>query len=79
MDAYVFEIDGAPIKTDRLYKVWSKACYSAKTKHISLQQASRHSKASEIKEDFNRRALEEIRKQLGHTSLITGQKHYVVE
>lgn len=78
MDAYMFEINGEPLKTDRLYKVWTKACNDAKVKHINLQQASRHSMASSIKEQFDRQALEEIRKQLEHRNLTTGKKHYIV-
>ena len=78
-DDYVFTIDGRPIPTARLYKVWKKACSDAKVKTISLQQASRHSKASEIMADHKKRAMEEIQKQLGHNNAKTGIKHYVIE
>lgn len=78
MDSYVFEINSKPIATDRLYKVWKKACYDAKTKHISLQQASRHSTASTIKEQYDKQATEEIARQLGHNNLTT-QRHYIVD
>ena len=78
-DDYVFDINGKPITEDRLYKVWASACKQAKVKHISLQQASRHSKASEIMAEYKHKALQEIAKQLGHGNLTTGQKHYIVE
>lgn len=78
-DDYVFEINRKPITTDRLYKVWKNACCKAKIKHISLQQASRHSKATEIMAEYRKKALQEIAKQLGHDNIVTGAKHYIVE
>jgi integrase len=79
LEEYVFQHGGRPITTGRLYKVWKKACQDAQVNHISLQQASRHSRASEIMREYKQRALEEISRQLGHDNLTTGQKHYVVE
>jgi len=78
-DDFVFEINGKPISTDRLYKVWAAACTRAKVKHISLQQASRHSTATEIYAEHKKRALREIGERLGHENITTGLKHYVVE
>ncbi len=80
-DDYVFTYDGTnePLSTGRLYKVWSKAVKDAAVKHISLQNASRHSKASEIWERKRKEAKVEIAQQLGHDNLTTGKKHYVVE
>ena len=55
-DDFVFPYDFAlpdgkkhAMKTGRLYKVWKKACSDAGVKHVSLQQPSRHSFATEIK------------------------------
>ena len=77
--AYAFAIDSKPIKPCRLYRVWLKACNDASVKAISLQHASRHSRASEIMQEHKLRALEEIRKQLGHGNLTTGERYYVIE
>lgn len=68
-----------PFTRGRLYKVWKKACEDAKVKHISLQQASRHSKASEIYRRHREMALQEIQDTLGHDNKQTGIKHYVVD
>ena len=78
-DDFVFEINGSPIPTDRLYKVWAAACRQAKVKHISLQQASRHSTASEINTKHKKKACQEIQERLGHENITTGPKHYIVE
>jgi len=78
-DDFVFEINGRPIPTDRLYKVWAAACKRAKVKHISLQQASRHSTATRIYAEHKEKAAQEIKERLGHRNTTTGMKHYVVE
>lgn len=78
-DDFVFEINGKPITTDRLYKVWAAACKKAKVKHISLQQASRHSTATEIYAEHKKRALKEIEERLGHGNTTTAIKHYIIE
>ena len=78
-DDFVFEINGKPMTTDRIYKVWAAACKNAKVKHISLQQASRHSTATEIYDKHKKKALQEIRDQLGHDNITTALKHYIVE
>lgn len=77
-DDFLFAIDGHPISTGRLYKVWKKACVDAGVKHISLQQASRHSTATRIFEQKQKEALRDIQEQLGHDNLTTGKKHYVL-
>jgi integrase len=75
-DDYVFSINGKdPIKTARLYKVWKKACADAGVKHISLQQASRHSTATEIKIKHDKAATQEIMEQLGHANTNTGRTY----
>ncbi len=56
-----------------------RACKSAKVKHISLQQASRHSKASDIMAEYKKKGLQEVAKQLGHGNLVTAAKHYIIE
>lgn len=66
-----------PFGENRLYKVWKKACQKAGVKYITLYQAVRHSKASEINEEFKKKAQIAIAKQLGHSNLTT-QKHYLV-
>jgi integrase len=78
-DDFVFTVDGRNLTTGRLYKVWAKACKRAGQKHISLQQATRHSKASEIWEKHQNQAVEEIQNQLGHDNKQTGKRHYVIE
>jgi integrase len=78
-DDFVFTVDGRNLTAGRLYKVWAKACKNAGQKHISLRNASRHSKASEIWEKHQNEAREEIQKQLGHDNKETGKKHYVIE
>jgi len=76
-DAYAFEINSKPITTGRLYKVWKRACSDAGVKSISLQQASRHSTATAIKEWHDKQACVEIAERLGHLNLTT-QKYYIV-
>lgn len=78
-DDFVFTVNGNNLTTGRLAKVWTKACKRAGQKHISLQQATRHSKASEIWERHQNEAKEEIEDQLGHENRQTGKKHYVIE
>jgi integrase len=77
-DDYVFSNKGRVILPARLYKVWKKACKDAQVKHISLQQASRHSTATEIKEKHEKAAQQEIMEQLGHDNVRT-QKQYIVD
>lgn len=77
-DDFIFSISGIPFKTSRLYKVWRKAIKDANVKHISLQQASRHSNATRIMREFEDKALAEIQKQLGHHNKTTGLRHYVI-
>jgi len=47
-------------------------------KYIPLQQASRHSMASQIMAEHKRKAIEEIQNKLGHFNKQT-QKTYIVE
>ncbi len=47
-------------------------------KYISLQQASRHSTATEIKRKHDREAQRETQEQLGHKNRHS-QKHYLIE
>ena len=75
-DDYVFSINVKdPIKTTRLYKVWKKACADAGVKHISLQQSSRHSTATEIKIKHDKAAAQAIMEQLGHENTNTGRTY----
>lgn len=76
---FVFTVDGRNLTTGRLYKVWRKACKKAGQRYITLRNASRTSKASEIWEKHQNLAKEEIQAQLGHNNKQTGKKHYVVE
>lgn len=78
-DDHVFTIDGELIANGRLSKEWAKACKAAKVKHISLQQASRHSTATTIMNEHIQKGLQEVQKQLGHDNMQTGKKHYIVE
>lgn len=78
-DDFLFTVEGRNVTRGRLYKVWTKACKKAKVKHISLQQASRHSTASRIWEKHQEMAKIEIKEQLGHENTRTGKKHYVIE
>src|SRR5208283_4520092 len=78
-DDFVFDIDGRNIPPGRWYKVWKKACADAKVKHITLQQASRHSTATTIWNKHKKAASQEIAEQLGHNNLTTAQKHYIIE
>jgi hypothetical protein len=59
------------IGSDRLYKVWVKACEHAKVKTIPLSQASRHSQASQIRQRHEIEALKEAAQQLGHSNIYT--------
>ncbi len=75
-DDYVFSIKGEFISPRRLYKVWEKACEDAGVKHISLQQASRHSTATEIKRKFDTEAQKAIAEKLGHNNLHNSEALY---
>lgn len=77
-DDLLFTHKGAPLGNGRLYKVWVKACRDAGVKHICLQQASRHSTATETMKEFKKKAMEEIAKKLSHFNKQT-QKNYIVE
>lgn len=78
-DDFIFTSDGKrPLGKGRLYKIWKKACEDAGVKYIPLQQASRHSMASQIMADAKKKAIEEIQRKLGHFNKTT-QKHYVIE
>lgn len=65
-DEFLFKLG-----SDRLYKVWIKACGHAKVKAIPLSQASRHSQASQIRQRHEIEALKEAAQQLGHSSIYT--------
>ena len=76
---FIFSFDGInPLDKKCLYKVWKKACDDAGVKYITLQQASRHSTATEIMNEHKKRAIEEIQARLGHHNKQT-QKAYIVE
>jgi integrase len=78
-DAFIFSHeDGSPFGQNCMPRAWKKACQDAKVKYIPLQQASRHSMASQIMAEHKRKAIEEIQAKLGHFSRET-QKHYVIE
>lgn len=68
-----------PISTGRLYKVRKNACADSEVKHISLQQASRHSTATRIKRNHDENAYAEIEETLGHENRNTGKEHYIVQ
>ncbi len=75
---YLFTENGAPYHKDRLRAVWTSALEKAGIEHIDLQQASRHSRVSRIRQKKEREALQEAAEQLGHTNLSTGKKHYIL-
>ena len=62
----------------RLSTIWISALKKAGVEHIDLQQASRHSRVSRIRQKKEREALQEAAEQLGHTNLSTGKKHYIL-
>jgi integrase len=70
--------DGSPFGQNCMFRAWRKACKEAKVKYIPLQQASRHSMASQIMADHKKKAIEEIQNRLGHFNKQT-QKAYVLE
>ena len=76
---FIFTSDGkSPLGEGRLYKIRKRACKDAGDKYIPLQQASRHSMASQTMVEYKKKAIEEIQHKLGHMNKQT-QKHYVVE
>ncbi|MDA8240908.1 MAG: hypothetical protein M0Z67_11145 [Nitrospiraceae bacterium] len=78
-DDFIFvHEEGAPFGLNCMPRAWKKACKDAKVKYIPLQQASRHSMASQIMADAKRRAIEEIQNKLGHFNKQT-QKAYVID
>ena len=76
-----------PISTGRLYKVRKNACADSEVKHISLQQASRHSTATRIFEQKQKEAqpIETVYEPLDDNGevtllkvgLITGRTHQI--
>ena len=78
-DDFIFtHEDGTPLGRGRLYKEWRAACSKAEVKYIPLQQASRHSMASQIMAEAKKKAIDKIQAKLGHFNKTT-QKHYVIE
>lgn len=78
-DHFIFtHANGTPLGKGRLYKEWRAACLKAEVKYISLQQASRHSMASQIMAEAKKKAIDEIQARLGHHNKYT-QKHYIIE
>lgn len=78
-DGFIFaHEDGSPFGPNCMPRAWKKACKDAKVKYIPLQQASRHSMASQIMAEHKKKAIDEIQKKLGHSNKQT-QKAYVIE
>ncbi len=78
-DDFIFtHEDGSPIGLNCVPRAWKKACKAAEVKYIPLQQASRHSMASQIMAEHKKKAIEEIQNKRGHFNKQT-QKAYVVE
>jgi integrase len=78
-DDFIFSHeDGSPFGQNCMSRAWKKACKDAKVKYIPLQQASRHSMASQIMAEHKKKAIEEIQAKLGHSNRQT-QKAYVVD
>src|SRR5208283_2632491 len=72
------KLAGEKIPASRWYKVWTKACKDAGQRHITLQQASRHSKATRMMAAAQEKALQEIGRQLGDNPA-TVEKHYIIK
>lgn len=77
-DKLLFTEKGKFYHKDRLSTIWILALNKAGIEHIDLQQASRHSRVSRIRQKKEREALQEAAEQLGHTNLSTGKKHYIL-
>jgi integrase len=76
--SFLFTVGGKPFSRRKLRYRWLRACQRAGVTAIPLSQASRHSKASQVREAASERMREEVRSALGHTSAKTTLKHYAL-
>jgi integrase len=73
---FVFNINGRHLSSHRLYKVWRKALKDAEIEqYIPLYQSARHSKASQIKQEYELKGLQEAAKTLGHNNTSTTETY----
>jgi len=68
---------GSRFSKNHLWRFWEKACAALGIK-ISIYQATRHSKASQKRAVLEERMLEELRRELEHSTAKTTLKHYAL-
>ena len=57
---FLFMKHGRPYAKDTLYGVWRAACEKAEVDYITIYQASRHSTASQIRQEKQLEAEQEV-------------------
>lgn len=76
-EAWLFTYKGETLNRHKVHRVWQRACKKAGVE-ISLQQGSRHSRATQLNMELEQQTTELLRAELGHTASGTARKHYVL-
>ncbi len=76
---WLFTRGGKPYTRRKLYDRWKVTCSRAGVLYIAPSQASRHSKASQLRLKLEQEAAEQMRDALGHESAQTTRAHYVLD
>ncbi|MCK5643898.1 MAG: tyrosine-type recombinase/integrase, partial [Gammaproteobacteria bacterium] len=75
---WMFKYNGERLTRRRLGYVWTMASKAEGLK-ISLYQGTRHSKASQKREQLQLKMNKELSRELGHSSPVTTLKHYALK
>ncbi len=76
---FLFTRGGKPYSRRKLRYRWQVACKRAGVRAIPPSQASRHSKASQLRLELEHESAERMRAALGHESAQTTRAHYALE
>jgi integrase len=76
---FLFIRDGKPYTRRKLRYRWQMACKAAGVPSIPPSQASRHSRASQLRRELEQETAERLRDALGHESAQTTMAHYALE
>ncbi len=76
---FLFMRDGKPYSRRKLRYRWQVTCKRAGVPAIPPSQASRHSRASQLRFELEQEASERMRAALGHESAQTTRAHYALD
>lgn len=72
---YIFTMPhGRPYRTDSLNRIWQRAVKRAGEPPCNFYNATRHSKASQLANDY---PIQKVQAWMGHSSYQTTDAHYV--